>query len=119
MIGAPRPLSRTEPVVMARLSMLHWFDSFHISPVFSNSVNIIYYSDVQIEIRPYVVRWHHPSVRWQLDSCTRPTYSGRLNAWRCIVGLLDWFIFIHTHAITGVIAQYLKENIAGAPLTFM
>jgi hypothetical protein len=41
---------------------------------------------------------------------------GGLNAWRCIVQFPDWLTVIH---ITDVIAQYLKENIAGAPPTFM
>ena len=53
-IGAPQPLTRSRSLcVMGRLSMLHWFDSFYISPVFSNSVNINYFSDVQIAVRPY------------------------------------------------------------------
>ena len=51
-IGAPHPLRRSL-CVMGWLTMLHWFDSFHISPVFSNTVNINYYSDVQITVRPY------------------------------------------------------------------
>ena len=54
--------------------MLHWFVSFHISPVFSNSVNINYYSDFQIAIRPYddaFIHCHRPTVPWQLDCCTR------------------------------------------------
>jgi hypothetical protein len=46
---------------MVHLSMLHWFDSFHISPVFSNSVNVI--TRMQIAIRRYddaFVHWHRP-----------------------------------------------------------
>jgi hypothetical protein len=66
---------------IVQLSMLHWFDSLHISPVFSNSININYYSDDQIAIRPYddaFVHWRRPAGPWQLDCCTRPTHVPRL-----------------------------------------
>ena len=60
--------------------MLHWFDPFRISPDSSqaDSVNINYCSDVQIAIRPHddaFVRWHHPAVRQQLDSCIYASHT--------------------------------------------
>ena len=100
-----------------QLSMPHWFDSFHISPVFSNSVNINYCSDVQIAIRPYDDAFVHPVVHWQLD-CAAHTVGDSTRHGDALRGCL-----IHCYSYTcyhGCHGTILKENIAGTPPpTFM
>jgi hypothetical protein len=60
------------------------------------------------------------AVPWQLDSCTRSTHIAEDSKHGDILcGCLISSLIIHTHVITEVIAQYLKENIVGAPPTFM